>query len=216
MARYGLVVDIGRCSGCMTCVIACKQENLTEPGVCHNRVFELQIAALDYIAHFWYGCMHCDNPPCAEACPENAIFKHPDGIVLIDYGKCRERAECVKACPYKVIDIRSGRTYFDRQLPFEEARGGHRSHSSGKPAICTLCIHRIEKGRQPACVEGCPSKALTFGDLDDSDSPIAKKVRQSEPLLSHEGTNPRVSYIIPANISKQIERRALEKRETAD
>jgi molybdopterin-containing oxidoreductase family iron-sulfur binding subunit len=203
MARYGMIVDVGRCTGCMTCVVACKHENLTEPGVWHNRVFELQIAAMNYIAHFWYGCMHCDNPPCAKACPEQAIYKHPGGIVLVDDGKCRERGECVRACPYKVMHVRSGQAYFDRRLPFELARAGNESEPSGKPAMCTLCVHRIEEGREPACVEGCPSKALTFGDLDDRESLIAKKVLKSEPLLPLEVTNPRVLYIIPQIIPKE-------------
>ena len=78
--------------------------------------------------------------------------------------------------------------------------------------MCTLCTHRIERGKEPACVEACPAKALIFGDLDDPDSLVAKRISESEPLLSHKGTNPRVSYIIPGSISKLIERRALEKR----
>ncbi|MBW2000586.1 MAG: 4Fe-4S binding protein, partial [Deltaproteobacteria bacterium] len=75
MARYGIVVDLNRCTGCMTCVIACKQENLTRPGVWWDRVLELERESLGRIIYFRYACMHCDNPPCAKACPEHAIYK---------------------------------------------------------------------------------------------------------------------------------------------
>jgi molybdopterin-containing oxidoreductase family iron-sulfur binding subunit len=214
MARYGLIVDVGRCSGCMTCVVACKHENLTEPGVSWTPVYQLEIEALNHIAYFRYGCMHCDKPPCAEACPEDAIYKHPGGIVLVDNEKCKSHGECVKACPYRVMNINSGNAYFGEPLPFEKARDGFRSTSPGKPSICTLCVHRIERGKEPACVEGCPARALIFGDLDDSDSLIAKRISKAEPLLLHKGTNPRVSYIIPGNILELIEFRALEKQKT--
>ena len=72
MTRYGILLDLNRCTGCMTCVIACKQENLTRPGVWWNKVLELESESLDRIVYFRYACMHCDNPPCVAACPEQA------------------------------------------------------------------------------------------------------------------------------------------------
>jgi molybdopterin-containing oxidoreductase family iron-sulfur binding subunit len=211
MARYGLIVDVERCSGCMTCVIACKQENLTEPGVSWNRVFEVEIEASNQIAYFRYGCMHCDNPPCAAACPEKAIYMSPEGIVLIDYDKCEGHGACARACPYQVIDIPSGNGYFVEPAPFEKARTGHRGRPPGKPSMCTFCSHRLEEGREPACVEGCPSKAMIFGDIDDPQSPVGKRVRESEPLLPQEKTNPKVSYLASKSIIELIENKALEK-----
>jgi Fe-S-cluster-containing dehydrogenase component len=202
---------VRRCSGCMTCVIACKQENLTEPGVSWNKVFELEIGALNQIAYFRYGCMHCESPPCAAACPEKAICRNPEGVVLIDYTKCQGHGACIGACPYSVMDIQSGGTYFAEPTPFEKVRTGHKSRPPGKPSMCTLCSHRIQNGREPACVEGCPSKAMIFGDLDDPQSPIGKRLGESASLLPHEKTNPRVSYLAPKNILERIEDKALEK-----
>lgn len=211
MARYGIVLDLNRCTGCMTCVVACKQENLTPPGVWWNRVLELESQSPDRITYFRYACMHCDNPPCVGACPENAIYKRHDGIVLIDRAKCKGHGECVEACPYGVIEMNPSHTYFpDQELPFEEKAENYRRHPTGRASTCTFCAHRVDKGQEPACVAGCPSKVMVFGDLDDSDSPIQKKLQQARPLLVSEGTQPKIFYIFPENTSKLIEQRVTE------
>ncbi|MFC1868174.1 4Fe-4S dicluster domain-containing protein [Thermodesulfobacteriota bacterium] len=211
MVRYGILLDLNRCTGCMTCVLACKQENFTGPGVWWNKVFDLEDRASESILYFRHACMHCENPPCAKACPENAIYKRPDGIVLIDQEKCKGHGECIEACPYGVIDMNPDQDYFPGQkLPFEEGPDSHRSHTHGKASTCTLCVHRIEQGREPACVAGCPSKVMIFGDLNDPDSPIHKKLSKSESLLISEETNPKVTYIIPEDMKKRIEERIIE------
>jgi Fe-S-cluster-containing dehydrogenase component len=211
MARYGILHDLNRCTGCMTCVLACKEENLTRPGVWWDRVLELENESLDRIIYFRYACMHCDNPPCVKACPEHAIYKRPDGIVLIDQEKCQGHGECMKACPYGVIHMNPDQDYFPgEKAAFEGMAEAHRMHLPGKASTCTLCVHRIEQGREPACVEECPSKVMVFGDLDDPNSPIREKLWRSEQLLASKGTQPKVSYIFPQNMSKQIEQRVLE------
>jgi Fe-S-cluster-containing dehydrogenase component len=203
MARYGIVVDLNRCTGCMTCVIACKQENLTRPGVRWNRVLEYESRSLGRILYFRHACMHCDRPPCIEACPEHAISKRQDGIVLIDHEKCRGHGDCVTACPYGVIDINPMQDYFQgERLPFEGISGSHRVHPPGKASTCTLCVHRIEQGKKPTCVEACPSRAMVFGDLDDPYDSIQEKLRGSEQLLPSSGTRPKVFYIFPKGMSK--------------
>jgi molybdopterin-containing oxidoreductase family iron-sulfur binding subunit len=155
--------------------------------------------------------MHCDNPPCVEACPEHAIYKRPDGIVLIAQKKCQGHGECMKACPYGVIDVNPEQDYFPGQnLPFQGIEEAHRMHPPGKASTCTLCVHRIEQGKEPACVAECPSKVMVFGDLDDPGSPIREKLRKSEQLLASQGTHPKVSYIFPKNTSKKVEQRVME------
>ncbi len=211
MARYGIVVDVNRCTGCMTCVIACKEENLTRPKVSWNRILELEDESLDCITYLRYACMHCDNPQCMKACSQGAIYRRPGGIVLIDHNKCVGAEDCAKACPYGVIDINPDEDYFPGQkLPYEEMGDTYREHPPGKASKCTLCAHRIEQGKEPACAAGCPSRAMIFGDLDDPNSPIQKKFCKSVPLLSSEGTHPKVSYIVPENLLEQIERRVIE------
>jgi molybdopterin-containing oxidoreductase family iron-sulfur binding subunit len=208
MAKYAIIVDLDRCSGCMTCVIACKQENLTRPTVWWNKILELEDENLDRITYVRHACMHCEDPPCLAACSHAAIFRRPDGIVLIDHEKCEGAADCVAACPYGAIDINPAKDYFpDQKLPFEEETEPHRRHPPGKAGTCTLCVHRIEAGQGPLCVESCTAKAMIFGDLDDPDSLIHKKLEQSVQLLAAEGTHPKVRYICSGNLFKEIETR---------
>ncbi|MBN2033602.1 MAG: 4Fe-4S dicluster domain-containing protein [Deltaproteobacteria bacterium] len=206
--RYGIVVDLNRCTGCMTCVLACKEENLTPPTVWWNKVLEIEEPALDSITYVRYACMHCDDPPCVAACPEKAIYKRADGIVIIDQAKCRGRGECRKACPYGVIDINPNQDYFpSAKPPYQNTGESFRSHPAGKAGKCTLCAHRIDKGKVPACVEACPSKAMTFGDLNDPVAPIRAKISRAEQLLESQKAGPKVFYVIPKNLSKPLEER---------
>ncbi|MGD2039128.1 MAG: 4Fe-4S dicluster domain-containing protein [Desulfobacterales bacterium] len=208
MAKYGIIVDLDRCTGCMTCVIACKQENLTRPGVWWINILELESEALDRITYVRHACMHCENPPCVAACSQAAISRRPDGIVLIDHEKCIGAGDCVEACPYGAIHINPASDYFpDQKLPFEKGEEPHRQHPPGKASTCTLCVHRIDVGQEPICVIGCPSKAMIFGNYDDSDSLIHKKVGKSIPLLAAEGTHPQVRYLCSDSLLEEIETR---------
>ena len=206
MAKYGIIVDLDRCTGCMTCVIACKQENLTPPGVWWNKILELESETLDRITFVRHACMHCEDPPCVAACSQAAIFQRPDGIVLIDHEKCVGAGDCADACPYGAIHINPAADYFpDQKLPFEKGKESHRQHPPGKASTCTLCVHRIDVGQAPVCVSGCPSKAMVFGDHDDPDSLIHKKLGKSLPLLAAEGTHPKVRYLCSGSLLKEIE-----------
>jgi molybdopterin-containing oxidoreductase family iron-sulfur binding subunit len=195
----------------MTCVVACKEENLTRPSVWWDKILEIENPSLDHITYLWHACMHCDNPPCVGACPEKAISKRQDGIVLIDQKVCKGSGQCIKACPYGVITMNPTQDYFQgEKMPYEKAADAYRIQIPKKASKCTLCVHRIDQGKEPICVSGCPSKAKTFGDLDDPASPIRKKLIQSVQLLPSKGAYPKVSYIVPKNILKQAEKRVIE------
>ncbi|MFH0821500.1 MAG: 4Fe-4S dicluster domain-containing protein, partial [Pseudomonadota bacterium] len=89
-------------------------------------------------------CRHCDDPPCAEVCPEGALSKREDGIVLLDAEACTGCGSCVEACPYDAIR-------FDDE--------------KGKALKCNLCNHRIDKGLIPACADNvCLAHCIHFGD----------------------------------------------------
>lgn len=211
MATYGIIIDLDRCTGCMTCVIACKQENLTRPTVWWDKILELESETSDRIIYLRHACMHCEKPPCVKACSRGAIDQRPDGVVLIDSERCEGAGDCVEACPYGAIDINPAADYFPgRTLPFEAERDAHRRHPAGKAGTCTLCAHRIDAGQEPVCVAGCPSKAMIFGDLDDPDSLICKKRGNSTALLEGKGTRPKVRYICSENVWEAIEKRIRE------
>ena len=102
---------------------------------------------LDGRLHFIFQvnvCKHCDCPPCADACPNEAISKRADGIVVMDYDKCSGCRSCIEACPYNAIS-------FDPD--------------KGIAQKCNLCHHRIDKGLIPACADNvCLGHCIYFGD----------------------------------------------------
>lgn len=210
MARYGMIVNVSLCTGCMTCVLACKQENLTGPGVQWCKVLQIENEETNSIIYARNACMHCDDAPCINACKSGAISRRKDSIVIIDQDRCQGDQDCVKTCPYGVISINSKETYFDKPLPFEKNPVGYKAHQPGKASKCTLCVHRIDEGKLPICVEACQSQALIFGDLDDPNSEISKQIKESKTLLMNEGTKPKITYLTDDTNLKAIEQRVIE------
>jgi molybdopterin-containing oxidoreductase family iron-sulfur binding subunit len=170
--RWGLLVDLGRCrEGCSRCVEACSGEHgwhRTETGATEPQWIRLVAATDPASGKRWQvplPCQHCANPPCADVCPTKATFRRADGIVLVDRHICIGCRYCVMACPF-------GARFF-----LGEAVGDQRPHSprgKGTAEACNLCVHRIDHGRLPACVEACGAAAgaMIFGDLNDRESPI--------------------------------------------
>jgi len=117
-------------------------------------------------------CQHCANPPCVDVCPTGASFKRADGIVLVDRHICIGCRYCMMACPYKARSfVHEPHTDQNPEVP----RG------QGCVEGCTLCVHRVDRGGTPACVEACAAaghNAMLFGDLNDPESAIAKRVRE--------------------------------------
>ena len=110
-------------------------------------------------------CMHCDDALCIKAAREGEIYKRPDGIVIIDPVKSKGRKDLVSSCPYRVI-------YWNEE--------------KGIPQKCTFCAHLLDRGwKEPRCVEACPNGTLTFGDLDDPNSDVARKVASGKAEVLH-------------------------------
>ncbi|WP_022850284.1 4Fe-4S dicluster domain-containing protein [Limisalsivibrio acetivorans] len=179
--KYGIVLDTGKCINCKACTVACKFENVIHPGDDDYRIWvtqlEVQGAYPNLSLEFQPSqCQHCENTPCQSVCPTKATYKTEEGVVLVDYDKCILCKACITACPY-------------------DARYENESHHAIDK--CTFCYHRLPEGREPACVETCPTKVRVFGDLNDPESDASKLLgdNYTYQLKPEKNTNPRLFYI---------------------
>lgn len=155
MSQIGLFFDQTRCTGCYTCVVACKDWHDIKAGAVQRmRIIPIEKGVFPelFVAYLALACCHCENPPCVTVCPADAITKRAtDGIVLVDRDKCLGRQEChaacLKACPWDTPQ-------------FDPAEGG-------KMEKCDFCFDRLDNGQQTICVEACPTYALDAGPLTE-------------------------------------------------
>lgn len=181
--HWGMLVDVRKCIGCQACTVSCIQENAVPEGSFRTVVSTYSVAldGADQPAGTYVLprlCNHCDNPPCVPVCPVGATFKQADGLVMVDSDRCVGCAYCVQACPYDARFI---------------------NHETGKADKCTFCAHRLEAGLLPACVETCVGGARIFGDLNDPDSELNRRLAESRDQLKvlkpELATKPQVFYI---------------------
>jgi molybdopterin-containing oxidoreductase family iron-sulfur binding subunit len=170
--RWGLLIDSARCAdGCTACVDACSQEHGWPQKVGDDRVphWIRTLKATDRESgrqiRLPLMCQHCAHPPCADVCPTQATFRRADGIVLVDRHVCIGCRYCVMACPF------SARFFVGETVSDQRA---HSPRGKGTAEGCTLCVHRIDVGRAPACVEACAKAGggMVFGDLNDPASAL--------------------------------------------
>jgi len=241
MPRWGMVIDLDRCTGCQACTMACRNENNVPVAgdrnswkgraIFWNKVVAYRPEDSEREASGTEGavlkdegrkfpprlrflplpCMHCDNSPCTKLCPVRATSRSPDGLVMQVPSRCIGCRLCQAACPYS-------RRYFNwQEVTFtEDHKQGLNPDVSlrtlGVIEKCTFCVHRLQKAReiaraeerplreedyQPACVQACPAKARTFGDLSNPEHAAAQLARSSRAfqLLAELGTAPKVFYL---------------------
>jgi Fe-S-cluster-containing dehydrogenase component len=118
-------------------------------------------------------CQQCENPPCVDACPVKATWQEPDGIVVVDYDWCIGCRYCMAACPYGARHFNWSEPGLPAELLNTELHYlGNRPRMKGVVEKCILCIQRVRKGKNPACVDICPVGARKFGNILDPDSEV--------------------------------------------
>ena len=198
--RWGMAIDLKRCIGCQSCTLACKAENGTPRGIFWMRVLEREEGSYPLAGKVFLPirCNHCSEPPCVPVCPTGASYKRKkDNLVLINQDKCIGCRACIVACPYQVRFLaEDAKGYYGEELTPYEAESYQRWQARTVQK-CTFCVDRIDAGGEPACVQTCPTRALTFGDLSDPASEIAKLVRQKNHFQPRAelGTDPALYYL---------------------
>lgn len=211
---FGYAFNISKCQGYQDCVKACVEENNQDrgSGIQYITIHEMKNGEMNLASsnkryyhevpadgHFYLGtqCFHCENPPCTKVCPVGATWKEEDGIVVIDYDWCIGCRYCEAACPYFGRRFNWGEPEIPKNaINPNQHYLGNRLRSKGVMEKCTFCVQRSREGRQPACVEACPTGARIFGNLLDPNSEIRwvlenKKVFRLKEEL---GTEPKFWY----------------------
>ena len=191
MPRYGISIDVTRCTGCYACFLACKDEFVgndylpvaaAQPseGPAWLRIEELTHGTgtnvkVDYTTVM---CQHCQDAPCIKPEFGDAVYRRADGIVIIDPVKAKGNKKIAESCPYGAIQW---------------------NETAQLAQKCNMCAQMIDAGeRTTRCVETCPTQAMVFGDMDDPKSAvslaIAEKAGKYESLNPEFGAKPTVQY----------------------
>jgi len=210
---FGYAINVSKCRGYRDCVQACVKENNLSRDTQYIRVIEMDRDSTDlrHGDHYYdheqvpvegkyylpMQCMQCSNPPCVKACPVEATWMEPDGIVVVDYDWCIGCRYCMTACPYQARHFNWG----SPDLPADEINTkthylGNRPRPRGVVEKCHFCVQRTRDGRMPACQEACPTGARIFGNLLDPDSEIRYVLQHKAVFRLKEdlGTEPKFWY----------------------
>ena len=214
--RWGMVIDLAKCTRCHACVAACRIEHFLPLRITWPRLIAYETDAGNKVDVSTYPvrCNQCKEAPCVKVCPTEATQQREDGIVWIDQNKCAGCRYCIIACPYQnrtFLSKNKDTGYFPGYAATRFEKKGKKlyPHQVGTTEKCNFCMERIDAGLKkglkpgidrdatPACVNICQARALTFGDLDDPNSEVSKLIREREGFQLHPelGTDPSVYYV---------------------
>lgn len=213
--RFAYALNLSRCNGSRKCVSACVQENnqSRDPAIQYIKVLEMPSGTFDLEKsdhnydhaqvpqdgkfYLPVQCQQCENPPCTKVCPVEATWKEPDGVTVIDYNWCIGCRYCMAACPYEARRF----NFSKPEIPKEDINPNmgylsNRIRPAGVVEKCHFCLHRTREGKNPACLEVCPTGARVFGDLNDPDSEIRYIIQNKRTYVLKEeaGTIPAFFY----------------------
>jgi len=213
--EYVYALNLSRCNGSRRCVHACVNENnqSRNPEIQYISVLKMPKGTMDMEQGTRYydspsvpeedsfylpiQCQQCENPPCVKVCPVEATWQEKDGITVIDYDWCIGCRYCEAACPYWARRF----NFAEPQIPADRVNPdmgylSNRPRPKGVVEKCHFCLHRTREGKQPACLEACPTGARIFGNVLDPDSEIAYVLRNKRVFVLKEeaGTLPRFFY----------------------
>lgn len=187
MKKWALIIDVAKCVNCNNCVVSCRDEHV-------GNDFLPYAAAQPRKGHSWIDmhrnirgngpmvdvsympvmCNHCDNAPCMKFAGDGSIYKRPDGIVIMDPVRTKDRQDIVHSCPYKAISWNE-----ERQVP----------------QIWIFDAHLIDKNwKQPRCVQSCPTEAMRAILVDDVELEQLVAAESLEVRSPELGARPRVFY----------------------
>jgi molybdopterin-containing oxidoreductase family iron-sulfur binding subunit len=233
---WGMSIDMNSCTGCNACIVSCYAENnIAVVGKQQVRIgrnmqwlridtyFEGDLSAPR--AHFQpMACQHCENAPCEQVCPVGATVHTPEGLNTMVYNRCVGTRYCSNNCPYKVRRF-NFLLFSDYETEsFKLARNPDVSvRSRGVMEKCSYCVQRISAAKieadkdnrliadgeiVTACQQACPASAITFGNINDKGSRVAKlrADERSYQVLADQNTRPRTTYVAAVlNLNQELE-----------
>lgn len=162
MKQVSFYHDAAYCSGCLTCVMACRDYYNLPKGLYRRRVLEKESGCFTAdetalindvkVVYHSVSCRHCSEPPCVAACATGALSKRErDGLVVADGSLCNGCRNCLPHCPHQALQFNGETSKIDK---------------------CDGCLELIEKNEKPVCVMACPLRVLEFVIREKPNKPV--------------------------------------------
>ena len=208
--QWTMIIDLRSCDGCQSvggpprCTAACIEGHFAPEPMEWIEVFEAELpgGGTQFVPT---PCQQCQNPPCVNVCPVGATFSTPEGTVLIDQDRCIGCRICMAACPYDRRFFNWGTAPIPPEALLADYSPEHQVPArKGTVMKCDFCPDMVRAGTLPYCVQGCPQRAIYYGDLEEDIATNGRVIVSASRFLSENdayrlkegfGTQPRVYYI---------------------